>query len=128
MGARVRAADGTMQPQLTSSERAAIRSIRQQKREWAEKVDHVSRTISAINALAENRHDPETVVAYAAKVFSDPEIRKNLDAALQWLKRFAEVTHAHETHSHTESPEQTRRNDKKSSSVRYDHIADSIRV
>ena len=54
MGARVRASDGSMQPILTAGEREAIRSVRKERREWSQKLDHVHRTITAITALAEN--------------------------------------------------------------------------
>lgn len=93
MGARVRASDGTMQPKLTAGESAAIRSIKKRRREWAQQVDPVQRTIAAITALSENHHEPSTVFNYGSDVFLSAEIREKLDSALSWLKRFAEDSH-----------------------------------
>jgi hypothetical protein len=97
MGARVRASDGTMQPALSRGERDAIRSIKKRRREWSRQVDHVQRTVAAIEALSKNHHEPEAVIGYGASVFDDPEIRKKLSSALEWLKRFAQESQRHGT-------------------------------
>jgi len=85
MGARVRAADGTMQPRLTAGEQAAVRSIKKRRREWARQLSHVQRTMTAIAALSENKDDPSAVVSYGNDVFSDPAVRARVEFALCWL-------------------------------------------
>jgi uncharacterized protein YllA (UPF0747 family) len=86
-----------MQPVLTAGERAAIRSIRKERREWSKQFDHIQRTVTAITALSENRHEPSSVLDYGSHVFSEPDIRERLDFALTWLKRFAEDLSRHES-------------------------------
>ena len=96
MGARVRASDGSMQPVLTAGERAAIRSIREERREWAQQFDHIHRTITAITALAENHHEPSEVLAYGSDEFSKANVRESFRSAINWLQRFAEVLRNHD--------------------------------
>ena len=95
MGARVRANDGSMQPMLTPAERDAIRSIRKRRREWAERIEHVDRTVAAITALAENNHEPSAVLSYGTDVFFTPDVRQKIDSALEWLSRFAKESQRH---------------------------------
>jgi hypothetical protein len=96
MGARVRASDGSMQPVLTTGERAAIRSIRKERREWAQQFDHIHRTITAITALAENHHEPSAVLTYGSDEFSKAGVRDTFEFALSWLQRFAEDLRNHD--------------------------------
>jgi hypothetical protein len=90
MGGRVRASDGSLQPILTKGERAAIRAIKNRRKEWAQQVDHAQRTTTAIMALAKNQRDPSTVIDYGRDLFSNGAFLEQLDSALLWLNRFAE--------------------------------------
>ena len=97
LGGCVRASDGTMQPQLTTGEREAVRLIRKHRREWSQQMDHIHWTIAAITALAENHHEPICVLEYGSDAFSDPNISEKLDSALKWLKRFAQELCHHDS-------------------------------
>ena len=120
MGARVRASDGTMQPKLTAGESAAIRSIKKRRREWAQQVDHVQRTIAAITALSENHHEPSAVFNYGSDVFLSAEIREKLDSALSWLKRFAEDSYRYDKeNSCSKSPQLLGRDHKRVAKRRF---------
>ena len=126
MSARVRASDGSMQPELTRGEQEGIRSIRKRRREWAQKADHISRTLSAIEAIAQNSHDPETVASYGAEAFVDPTTREKLAKAVQWLQRIAnslEVPHV----TCTQVTNSNNGGYPHSSVLRNDHAADCIR-
>jgi hypothetical protein len=105
MGVRVRASDGSMQPVLTAGEREAIRSIKKRRKEWSRKISHIERTITAITALAENKDDPSTVIAYGAGVFLDNAMLEQMEFALNWLKRFAEESRRHDKGSRAKGPQ-----------------------
>jgi hypothetical protein len=108
MGARVRASDGTMQPGLTKGERAALASIKKRRKEWAKQVEHIRRTVVAISALSQNQDDPSAVMHYGVDVFSNPNLREQLDSALTWLIRFAEESHRNEKGSCAKGPKLVR--------------------
>jgi hypothetical protein len=90
MGGRVRASDGSLQPILTEGERAAIRAIRTRRRQRAQLIDHLQRTATAVAALAQNRHEPSTVIDYGHDIFSTGAFLQQLESALAWFNRFAE--------------------------------------
>jgi hypothetical protein len=93
LGGRVMANDGTMQPPISSVDRVALRGIKSRRDAYARRYDHLVRLKTALAALAENVDDPAEVLADGSCVLSPEEIDSNLDAALCWLKRFAEHWH-----------------------------------
>jgi hypothetical protein len=97
MGARVRAADGSMQPILTKGERAAIQTIKKRRKEWSQQISHIHRTTAAIAALAQNKHEPSSVISYGRDVFLDSTLREQLEFALEWLNRFAQEARRHDS-------------------------------
>lgn len=105
MGGRVRASDGSMQPELTIGEKAAIRSIKKRRKDWSSQCDHIQRTIAAIGALSQNQHEPSTVIAYGTEAFANPALREQLDFALNWLMRFAEESRRYEYGSRPKGPQ-----------------------
>jgi hypothetical protein len=105
MGARVRASDGTMQPELAAGEKAAIRAIKKRRKEWAKQTEHIHRTIAAVSSLFENEHEPSTVILSGADVFYSATFREQLKFAVDWLNRFAEELHHHEQDSCSKSPQ-----------------------
>jgi hypothetical protein len=87
LGIRVRAADGTLQPQRIKQPRGA--ALRQQTKD--DFVEQVLRLRRALAYLSENRGDPADVIAYVDPLFDDVSvIRSQLPHAVYWINRFAE--------------------------------------
>jgi hypothetical protein len=91
MGVRVRATDGSLQPQQTKAEQAAARRAKNYQRTEADYLDQVLRFRCVLEQLAKNDGDPADVIAYINPLFGDASvIREKLDHAVQWINRFAE--------------------------------------
>lgn len=88
LGAQVEAADGTMQPPLSASDRAVLKSDRKRRKAFAQRRERLFRLKMAIAALAEPIDDQTELVRDALAIA--PEIAANLDSAICSLKRFAE--------------------------------------
>lgn len=93
LGGQVRADDGTMQPPLNETDRTIRREIKSRRQMYARRYDHIMRLRTAIAALAENQDDPAEIVGDGSCALDVVEIDERLDAALCWLKRFAEHWH-----------------------------------
>jgi hypothetical protein len=89
IGASVKASDGTMQPKGTSFQRTQLKEARQDVLAAAEIELNIQRLRAAV-ALAENTTDPREIIDALCPHLDEPEIRPNLNRALQWLSRFAE--------------------------------------
>jgi hypothetical protein len=126
MGGRVRASDGKMYPELSRHEMTAIRAIKQRRREWSKKMDHVQRTLAAIDALSQNQHEPGAVLSYIG-VFGQPNIREKLEIALDWLKRLSEESIRHDKScSRLKDPGQNFGNDQDVAECWPDNLTNSI--
>ena len=93
LGGQVKADDGSMQPQLSAGDRAAIKMIKSRREAYSRRFDHMVRLKTALAALAENEDDPADVFNGESCVLDQSEIDAQLDIALCWLKRFAEHWH-----------------------------------
>lgn len=90
MGVRVRAADGTLQPEPTKAERVAARKSRRQQRVENDYVDQILRFRCALANLAQNNSDPADLIRYMDPLFGDElVIREQIAHAVQWINRFA---------------------------------------
>lgn len=88
MGARVRAADGTLQPKRLNRRKA------KNSRSEGDYIDQILRFRCALANLAENEDDPADVIRYMDPLFGDVSvIREQLGHAVQWINRFAEEWH-----------------------------------
>jgi hypothetical protein len=91
MGVRVRAADGTLQPQKAKADRAAARRAKQRQRTESDYIDQILRFRCALANLSQNDGDPADVIRYMDPLFGDIlVIREQLSHAVQWINRFAE--------------------------------------
>jgi hypothetical protein len=96
LGGRVEAADGSLQPPLTKTDRLALRGIKARRNAASRRYDQILRLRTAIAALAQNRDDPADVIAGGSILFECPEIGLQLDLALCWLSRFAQEWNSRE--------------------------------
>jgi hypothetical protein len=97
LGGRVRASDGSLQPPLSKADREALKAIKQRRKDWSRRLDHVYRLESAISALAANEDSPEQVLSYFQD-HANSAVLLQLEAAVSWLNRFAEERRRHECH------------------------------
>lgn len=93
LGGRVKADDGTLQPELTESDRQVLRGIRSRRRAASRRYDHILRLTEAISALSKNEDDPAEVIGAGSCLLNETAISAQLDMALCWLSRFAEEWH-----------------------------------
>jgi hypothetical protein len=96
LGGRVRAADGSLQPPLTKTDRLVLQGIRSRRKAAARRYDQILRLHAAIAALSQNQDDPADIIAGGSLLFDGPEIASQLDLALCWLSRFAMEWHGRE--------------------------------
>jgi hypothetical protein len=96
LGGRVEAADGSLQPPLSETDRLVLRGIKGRRKEAARRYDQILRLRTAIAALAQNHDDPADVIAGGSVLLDGPEISLQLDLALCWLSRFAQEWHSRE--------------------------------
>jgi hypothetical protein len=91
MGVRVRAADGTLQPQPTTAEKAKARKAKHFRQTEADYIDQIVRFRCVLATLAQNDGDPADIIRYMDPLFGDAAaIREHLAHAVQWINRFAE--------------------------------------
>jgi hypothetical protein len=91
MGVRVRASDGTLQPQPTKVESSVARRARDCQQTEDDYVDQILRLRSALAKLSQNRGDPAVVIRYMDPLFGDDSvIREQIAHAVRWINRFAE--------------------------------------
>jgi hypothetical protein len=105
MDARVRAADGSMQPPLTKTERHALREARKRKRAEADLRQQVVRLRNALVNLSQNQDAPADVIGYVHPLFDEPVIREQLERAVDWINRFAGEWRRRGTHTDEEVPQ-----------------------
>jgi hypothetical protein len=89
VGARVKAADGSMQPPRTRTEQLARAQLH---RKW----DHIARLRNALAQLAQNEDPPESII-HSIISADRAEIGANLEKSLAWLIRLADHWHSHGT-------------------------------
>lgn len=92
LGRRVRADDGKHYPPKTKAERQHDREVRAHRKESSRLIDGVLRAQSAVHMAATVGASPAEIVAYCNRhpVFGDGAVlERDLDAALDWLQRFA---------------------------------------
>jgi uncharacterized membrane protein len=97
IGARVKAADGHMYPARTTTERMALRTVRQEAANETQRALEIHRLRKAISGLAANTSDPAEVIRGLCPDTEEPEIREQLQDAIEWLTRFAEEWQRRET-------------------------------
>lgn len=96
LGGRVRAADGSLQPALSDSDRQILGETRERRRSASRRYDHILRLRAAIDALARNEDDPADIIGDGSVLLQHPEIALQLDSALGWLNRFAKEWYGRE--------------------------------
>jgi hypothetical protein len=88
LGKRVRAADGSLQPPKSKSEKAAAKKTRRIDQD-EETIDaNLNRAIDAIALLAQNEGDPIALIHRMSPMEQD-EISENIEKAVKWLIRFS---------------------------------------
>jgi hypothetical protein len=97
IGARVKAADGRMYPAPSAAERKTRRAIRQESADETKGALEILRLRKAISGLAANTRDPADLIKSLSSDIDEPEIREQLQDAVEWLTRFAEEWQRRET-------------------------------
>lgn len=91
MAIRVRADDGSLQPEPSQRERAAAREAKRSRQAEADYLDQIVRFRCVLTSLAKNQSDPADVISYIDPLFGDESvIREQLAHAVYWINRFAE--------------------------------------
>jgi hypothetical protein len=93
---RVRAADGTLQPQLTSRQRAVAKATKARKTAESSRISQIAKLICAVRDLSEISMIPEDLVSHFSPQFDVPVIRENLNLAVEYLNRLSEEWFRHE--------------------------------
>jgi hypothetical protein len=94
LGKRVRAADGTLQPRPSKSQRAAAKKAREIEKAEARVDADLSRLCDAISLLAQNECDPLALI-HRISPAEEEEVIENFDKAIEWLERFAQRWRCH---------------------------------
>lgn len=105
MGTRVKASDGSMQPQCSKIERDDARAVRDQRRKRERNNRQVSTLLQAIAGLAEICDSPADVLSHLHPQFDETIIREHLGSAVEWLMRFAEEWTRRDNHTNEEVSE-----------------------
>jgi hypothetical protein len=86
---QVKASDGSLQPKLTKAERASRKMFRAEQKAKAHRASQVFALVGAIRDLSEISEDPANILSGLSPSFDRPIIGEKLDAAVEFLERFA---------------------------------------
>jgi len=90
IGARVKAADGKLYPGRSAQDRDLLRIQRKRAVAETRKSIEIQRLVRAIAALSANTQEPSCLIDELCPETEEPEIREQLQGAVEWLTRFAQ--------------------------------------
>jgi hypothetical protein len=96
MNLRLKASDGSLQPKLTTADKAARKRFRDERRASRMRSENVRRLRQAVSDLAAIDASPSQLIEMLNSQTADAQTRDNLKCALDYLTRFAQQWRRHE--------------------------------